>query len=152
MRPTPPNDDAKPVIQRNPWVVGLLSFFTVSIYNFYLLFSWAKEINHLYGRPRHSPVVVLLVSILTLGIGACVFECVFAVDLGKLSGQHKVEMSFGSFSSVVIALNVSAVVLCLIPFGVILGFPVGVAATVLIQRELNRFVSPVLPTAAEKNT
>ena len=137
----PPKNDAKPVKYRNPWIVGLLSLITVSVYNFYLVFSWAKEINHLYARPRHSPVVVLLVSILTLGIGACVFECFYAVDLGRLGEQHKVQISFGSFSAVVIALNVTAIALCLIPYGVVLGFPVGIAATVLIQREMNRFIS-----------
>ena len=66
---------------------------------------------------------------------------IIAADLGKLSEDHGVEISFGSFTAVVIALNVTAVVLCLIPYGVVLGFPIGIAATVLIQREMNRFVS-----------
>ena len=128
---------SRPVQQRDLWIVGLLSLVTLGIYNFYLVYAWARELNHLHGEERHSPGVVLLVSIVTLGIAASVFECFFAFDHAKIAEARGRELRTKGLPGVVVALEVAAVILSLTGVGLIIGIPAGVAATVLLQREFN---------------
>lgn len=132
----------RPVKYREPWVVGILSFFTFGFFNFYLIYSWAKELNYLNQKKKFSPGLTLILAVVTLGLSGTVFESVYSVDLEKHGERAGVEMSLSSFSTVIISLNVAALVLCLIPFGFVIGFPVGVVATVFMQREMNRWVPP----------
>ena len=91
-----------------------------------------------------DPSIVLLVSALSLGLGVLVFECMFARELESIADDRRGMLLMSGFSTVIIALNVSAVLLIMTGVGIILGLPLGVAATVLIQRQLNVFVgSPV---------
>ena len=126
-----------PVKPRDLWIVGILSVITLGIYNIYLAYMWSRELNHLLGRERHSPVVVLIISIVSLGIAVAVYECFFAFDHARAAEQRNRELRMPSLPGTVVALEVSAIVLSLTGFGVIIGMPLGVAATVLLQREFN---------------
>ena len=130
-----------PVKQRDLWIVGILSVITLGIYNIYLAYMWSRELNHLLGRERYSPVVVLIISIVSLGIAVAVYECFFAFDLAKAAEQRNRELRMPSLPGTVVALEVSAIVLSLTGFGVIIGMPLGVAATVLLQREFNAYAA-----------
>ncbi len=132
----------RPVKFREPWVVGVLSFLTLGLYNIYLIYSWARELNYLSQKKRFSPGLALILGILTFGISGTVFEAVYSVELEKHGGRAGVQMSLENFSTVIIAMNVTALVLCLIPFAAVIGFPLGVIATVFMQREINRWVPP----------
>ncbi len=136
------SSQSTPVRYRNLWVVGLLSGITGGLYNIYLAFRWAAEINALAGTRKVNPSVVLLVSALSLGLGVLVFECVFARDLESIAEGHGEVTLITSFSTVIIALNVSAVLLMLSGVGIVLGLPLGIAATVLIQRQFNALSDP----------
>ena len=128
---------------RNLWVVGILSGITGGLYNIYLAFRWAAEINELAGTKKVNPSVVLLVSALSLGLGVLVFECVFARDLESIAEDRGEVSLITGFSTVIIALNVSAVLLIMSGVGIILGLPLGIAATVLIQRQFNALIDPL---------
>jgi len=126
-----------PVRERNLWVVGILSLVTLGLYNFYLVYVWARELNHLLGKERHSPAVVLIVSIVTLGIGVTVFECVFGFDHARAAEARGRELRTKGLPGIVVALDVAALILSLTGVGMIIGIPTGVAATILLQREFN---------------
>ena len=135
---------SSPVKHRDLWVVGLLSAITGGLYNIYLVYRWSWEINGLSGHKKSDPSIVLLVSAVSLGLGVLVFECMFARELELIAADRGEAPLMSGFSTVIIALNVSAVLLIMTGVGIILGLPLGVAATVLIQRQLNVFVgSPV---------
>jgi heme O synthase-like polyprenyltransferase len=119
-------------------MVGVLSVVTLTIYNFYLVYRWAQELNAISGRQRHNPVVVLVISIVTLGIGISVFECFFARDLEAQLEEAQLRPVMHGYATVVIALNVAAIVLTLSVYGSALGYALGVAATILLQLGFNR--------------
>lgn len=135
--PNPTANDAAPVAHRNLWLVGTLSLLSAGLYNIYLLFVWAREINGLAANRRYSPKVVITLMILTLGLAGTVFECFYAIDLQKLSEADGLEAT--NLPPIIIALNVSALVLCLLGPLALIGIPLGVAATVILQRRLNLF-------------
>jgi len=83
-------DDA-PVTHRSPWLVGTLSLLSAGLYNIYLLYVWAREINGLTGTRRYSPKVVLVLMVLTLGLAGTVYECFYAIDLQKVSEANKLD-------------------------------------------------------------
>lgn len=118
---------------RNLWLVGVLSVVTLSLYNVYLVYQWSKELNALEGREKHNPTVVLLVSLLTCGLGASVFECLFAHDLQKWHEARRTKPLLEPLMVVIIALNAAAWVL----YAAGIGIAAGVAASVLMQREFN---------------
>jgi hypothetical protein len=129
-----------PIIKRRHLaLVAVLSIVTLSIYNVYLVYAWACDLNRLAGRARRNPTTVLIVSIITLGLAALIYECLYAREVEELVRQFGKRPFQRRLLSVVIAINVSALMLSVIPFGVIVGLPLGVVATVLIQRELNAF-------------
>ena len=130
-------------VYRNLWIVGLLSGITGGLYNVYLAYRWAAEINALSGTKKVAPSVVLLVSALSLGLGVLVFECMFARELESIAEDRGEVVLVTGFSTVIIALNVSAVLLIMTGPGIVLGLPLGIAATVLIQRQLNALLDPV---------
>ena len=134
---------SSPGVYRNLWIVGLLSGITGGLYNIYLAYRWAAEINALSGTKKVAPSVVLLVSALSLGLGVLVFECMFARELESIAGDRGEVVLVTGFSTVIIALNVSAVLLIMTGPGIVLGLPLGIAATVLIQRQLNALLDPV---------
>ena len=136
--------DAADVKYRNLTLVAVLSLVTLGIYSLYLIYQWAKEINGLEGRIKHNPVVVLLVSIFTLCLGAVVYECLFASDAAEAGRQRGIGEELASLPTWVIALNVSAVVISIIPLAFIIAIPLGIAATVVVQSGFNKLAQAPL--------
>jgi hypothetical protein len=120
--------------------VTLLTLVTCCCYWFYLAYRWAQEMNRLLVRERYDPTLVLVISICTLGIGGIVYECLFARDLEQLSEAQGLPNRSRNLFTTVLALNVTAGAVCLIPIvGPFIGVPLGMWATLLVQHELNKF-------------
>lgn len=135
----PAAGDAKEVERRDLVMVVLLSLVTLFIgYPIYLCYQWSKELNGLAGQVRHSPTTVLLLSILTLGIAAIVYECLFAQEIAghmKRLGRKDAMPELGIW---VIALNVTAIIMSFTFIGIVIAIPAGMAATCLLQAEFNK--------------
>ena len=137
-----------PVRHRNLAFVGLVSLVTLSIYTFYLIYQWAKELNGLEGRDKYSPGLMLAISIITLGAGAAIIECVFAYELETRARARNIFGALPFVTVFVAALNVVAFAIGLFTEYWVVGLLTGVMATVLVQRELNILSSHVRPMAA----
>ncbi len=133
---------AHPSIRRRQLAaVGALSIVTLSLYNIYLVYAWAKDLNQLLGQPRRNPNTVLILSIVTLGIAPLVFECLYAREVEELARHFGCRLHLRRLATTVLVINVTALILSIIPFGALVGLPLGASATVLLQRELNVFAS-----------
>ena len=128
--------------RRNLAFVGLISLVTLSIYTFYLIYQWAKELNGLEGRVKYSPGLMLAISLLTLGAGAAIIECVFAHELEGKARAGSVSGALPFVTVFVAALNLIAWSLSLFTDYWIVGAGAGVMATVLVQREMNLLAPP----------
>jgi hypothetical protein len=119
--------------------VAVLSVVTLSIYAFYLIFQWSKDLNALAGRMKYRPRLMLALSVVTLGLAGSVLECVYAYEIGSQSKRRGFSTSTPSLTAVIVALNSLALVgafssdLRIIALATILAL----TATVLIQREMN---------------
>lgn len=133
--------EAADVKYRDVALFVLLNVVTLGIYWFYLAYQWAKEINGLHNRVKYQPVIVLLVSILTCGLGGLVFECLYAFDIVEATRSRGVAGRLEQLPMWVIVCNSVAMVGALIPFGIVLALPLGILASVLIQVELNKLAS-----------
>jgi hypothetical protein len=67
-----------------------------------------------------------------------IFECLFAFDIAEHAKSRGIKDRVEQLPTWVIVLNCVAVVACLIPFGVLLGVPLGILASVMVQIELNK--------------
>ena len=130
--------EAADVERRDVAILVLLFVVTLGLYWFYLAYHWAKEINGLLGRAKYQPVVVLLVSIVTCGLAGLVFEVLFALDAAQATKSRGITSRNEQLATWVIVCNCVGLAVSLIPFGVIVGFPLMVLASVLVQVELNR--------------
>lgn len=130
--------EAADVQRRDIGLLVLLCIVTLGLYWFYLGYQWSKELNGLAGREKYQPVIFLLVNILTCGLAGMVFECIFAFDIAEHTGRLGVKNRWEQLGAWVIGINVAALILCLIPFGVIVALPLGTLASALVQVELNK--------------
>lgn len=131
-----------PVRHRNLAFVGLVSLVTLSIYTLYLIYQWAKELNGLEGREKYSPGLMLAISVITLGAGAAIIECVFAYELETKARARHISGTLPFVTVFVGGLNAVAWLLGLFTSYWIVGFLTGTMATVLVQRELNLLAWP----------
>jgi hypothetical protein len=128
-----------PVKYRSLGAVIGLSIVTLLIgYPIYLVYQWAREINGLHRQVRHSPGVVLALSIVTLGLAAVIYECIFALEISEQLRLRGHKQPLANLTAWVIGLNVAAGVLSLTGVGIILAIPCGLAATCLVQAEFNK--------------
>ena len=132
------DSDAAEIKRRDIGVFILLCIVTLGFYWFYVGYQWSKELNGLAGRVKYQPLVFLLVNILTCGLAGLVFECLFAFDIAEHTKALGVKNRQEQLGGWVIGLNCTAMVVSLIPFGVIIGLPLGTLASVLVQVELNK--------------
>jgi hypothetical protein len=135
--------DACEIKVREPAIVVLLMVVTCGLYAIYLQYQWAKEINGLSGEVRYPPLVVLIVNIVTTTLAGLAFEVVWAYDLVRIGQQRGLANRFESLPIWVIVLNCLGVVLSLTVVGAVIGIPMGIAASVLVQLELNKLASTV---------
>jgi hypothetical protein len=130
--------EAADILRRDIATFVLLNIVTLGIYWFYVVYQWSKEVNGLVGRVKYQPIMVLLVSILTCGIGGFVFECLMAFDVAEACKSRGVPSRLAQMPQWVIGLNVASLIACVIPFGVFVALPLGLLASVLVQVELNK--------------
>jgi hypothetical protein len=128
---------------REPAIVVLLMLVTCGLYAIYLQYQWAKEVNGLEGQVRYPPGITLLLNIVSLGLSGLVFESLWAYDLARLGQQRGVPNRMESLPVWVLALNSVGTVLCLTVVGIVIGLPMGIAASVLVQMELNKLAGAV---------
>lgn len=134
--------DFRPVEYRGIPQVVLLCVVTLFVgYPIYLCYQWARELNGQRQESRHSPQVVLILSIVTLGLAGLIYEAIFAHELEQHFSQRGRPDSMPQLATWVIALNVIAVVLSLTGVGVLLAIPCGLAATCLVQAEFNKLAA-----------
>ena len=134
----PPPPETRNIPERNLALVVLLLVVTLGFYTFYLLYQWAHEVNAALGHEKHQPLVVLLVSLLTCLIGGIVYECVFAYDIAAAATSKGVSRRMVNLPTWVILCNCVGLIVSFIPFGFVVGFVLGVLASVLVQVELNK--------------
>lgn len=138
----PAAGESKDIERRDLVMVVLLSVVTLFIgYPIYLCYQWAKELNGLAGQVRHSPTTVLLLSILTLGIAAIVYECLFAQEIAGHMKRLGRKNAMPELAVWVTALNVTAIIMSFTFIGIVIAIPAGLAATCLLQAEFNKFAS-----------
>ena len=130
--------EAADVKHRDLAMFVLLNVVTCGIYWFYVSYHWAKELNGLQGRPKYHPGIVLLVNIVSCGLAGLVFECLYAFDIAEVTRLRGIVDRKEQLGTWVIALNCIAIVLSLIPFAAVIGFPLGLLASALMQVELNK--------------
>jgi hypothetical protein len=134
--------EAADVRHRDIAVFILLSVVTLGLYWFYVSYHWSKEINGLTGRVKYHPLLVLVTNIVTCGICGMVFECLFAFDIAERTRTRGIKGRLENLPTWVIATNCAGLALSLIPFGVVVGLPLCILASVLVQVELNRLAQP----------
>ena len=130
--------DSNRIHRRDLALVVILGIVTLSIYNFYLVYQWAKELNGLEGRTKYNPSLMLIISIVTVGAGAAIIECVFAHEVENHAQTRNIAGATPYLTVFVSGLNIVAWILFFTSYWII-GIPAGITATVLIQRELNMF-------------
>ena len=135
--------DACDIQVRDPAIVVLLMVVTCGLYAIYLQYQWAREVNGLEGLVRYPPVITLVLNIVTLGLSGLVFEAIWAYDLARQAQRRGVANRMESLPTWVIVLNCVGTVLCLSVVGIVIGLPMGIAASVLIQNELNKLAATV---------
>jgi hypothetical protein len=148
-RPAPTMHEAKPtdadaadVRHRSILLVIVLSAVTLFIaYPIYLCYAWARELNGLLGQVRHSPKLVLVLSIATLGIGGVIYECIFAQELERQFKTLGRTDGMPQLTTWVVSLNVIAIVCGLTAIGLPLTIVCGLAATCLVQAEFNKLAA-----------
>lgn len=143
----PTTSQASDIKHRDIAIFVLLNFVTLGFYWFYLCYRWAKEVNGLQGRVKYQPWAVLLVSIVTCGIAGLVFEILFAFDIGQATESRGVAGRMEQLPTWVIALNVVAMIACATTVGLVIGVPLGVLASALVQIELNKLAGIYKPTS-----
>jgi hypothetical protein len=125
--------DAKELEYRSIPRVILLIFITLLIgYPIYLCYQWARELNGLLQEKRHAPRLVLLLSLVTLGVGAVVYECIFASELERHFHQRGRADAMPHLTTWIVTLNVICFLGAITGLGAIVAIPCGIAATCLV--------------------
>ena len=136
--------DAKDLQYRDILIVVLLSILTLFIgYPIYLCYQWARELNGLAQRVKHPPALVLVLTIVTLGLAAIVYESVFAQELEQEMRSRGRKDATPYLMAWVTALNCIAIIASLTVVGIVIAIPCGLAATCLVQHEFNKLALSV---------
>ncbi len=125
---------------RDPTLVAVLNLVTLGVYWFYLIYVWSKDLNWLLRREKYPAGLMLLLSIVTCGLAGIVLECLIAADLSGEAVARSDAAPNRNLLAWVIALNISALVAAIVLpiIGIVVSMPLGIAATVLVQIELNK--------------
>lgn len=133
--------EAKDVECRSIPLVIVLSLVTLCIYPIYLCYQWARELNGLVQRARHSPRLVVILGIVTLGLAGMIYECIFAHELERHFRERGRADAMPHLTTWVIALNAIGCVLVFTAILFPLAIPCGLAATCLLQAEFNKLAA-----------
>ena len=127
------------VVRRDLFTLTLLLTVTLGLYSFYLVYLWAKDLGQLKGSDQ-SPGTVLLLSILTLGLAALVYEFMFASEAAALEQRRSPKQAPSSLPNWVLILNCTSVLCSLTVVLLPLALILGISATVLVQLQFNRLL------------
>jgi hypothetical protein len=131
--------DAKDLQYRDILIVVLLSTLTLFIgYPIYLCYQWARELNGVVQRVKYPPVLVVVLCIVTLGLAAIIYESIFAQELEQEMQRRGRKDATPHLMAWVTALNCIAIVASLTVVGILIAIPCGIAATCLVQHEINK--------------
>ncbi|HEX5176468.1 MAG TPA: DUF4234 domain-containing protein [Chthoniobacteraceae bacterium] len=139
--------------RRDLGFIAVLSAITLSLYAFYWIPKLGEELNTVLGKKKYKFWVVLVVGILTVGIGLCVYECCYAYDLQRHSAYQRLPNAKRNLGGFVVTLDIIAVLMSLLTAGIagIISLVIGVWATWLIQDAMNQLSAEpepaVLPAA-----
>ena len=137
--------EAADIQRRDIATLVLLFVVTLGFYWFYLAYQWTKELNGLAGRVKYQPTVFLIANLVSCGLAGLVFECLYAFDIAEHAKAHGIKDRLEQLPTWVISINCVAMVVSIIPFGVIVGLPLGILASVLVQMELNKLADRHVP-------
>jgi len=131
-----------PVKKREPWKFVLLMGLTMGLYTFYVVPRLAQSVNHLIEKEKFNPRHVLIIGILTLGLGLSVYEVLYAHALEKNSAYARGKWKIRYLVLYVLVLNILAWILAFTPTGLSFAGSIvfGVLGTFMIQNEVNRYV------------
>ncbi len=127
------------VERRDLITLTLLLTVTLGLYSFYLVYLWAKDLGQLSGKEQ-NPGTVLLVSILTLGIAALVYEYLFASEAATLEQQRFPKQTPSPLPNWILILNCASVLCSLTVVLMPLAMILGLTASVLVQAQFNRLL------------
>jgi hypothetical protein len=133
-----------PIVVWEAWQVVLFMIVTLGLFGFYLLPSWAKQVEHITGKRRMPFGAWLALSIFTLGIALQVLEVVYAFSLERHGRRIDHDEARPNLGLWVCMLNILSVVLAIATGGIGLllgGFGFGLIATWLVQSEINSYAS-----------
>ncbi|MDB5308538.1 MAG: hypothetical protein JWO38_2740 [Gemmataceae bacterium] len=131
-----------PVATWEAWQIVVFSIITFGLFGFYLVPSWARQVERITGRPRLPCGAWLVLGIGTLGLALMVAEVVYAYALerhGRETGRPGARAQLGPS---VLVFNVVALVWSLVTAGVGIlagGMVLGIWATWLVQAEINLY-------------
>ena len=140
-----------PVEKREPWKFVLLMGLTMGLYTFYVVPRLARSVNHLIGKKAFHPIQVLIIGILTLGLGLSVYEVLYAYALEKNPAYARGKWKTRYLCSYVLVLNILSWVLAFTPTNLSFAGSIvfGVLGTFMIQTEANRYVDLANTSAAD---
>ena len=133
--------DASEIQHRDLAMFVLLMVVTLGLYAIYIVYEWARELNGLQGRVKYPPVVVLLTNLFSCGLVGIVFECLYAFDLVEVSRNRNLEGRWEQLAVWVLVCNCFAMVLNMTLIGIVLGMPIGILASAMVQSELNKLAA-----------
>ena len=133
--------------RRDLGFVVVMCVVTLTFYGFYWIPKLGEDVNRVIGRTKYRFGIVLLIGILTLGIGLSVAEIMYAYDLQKSERTRQVQRDIRNLGGTVLTLNVIAILLAIFTAGIgLIGSIVfGVWATWLIQRTINDLADAEIP-------
>jgi hypothetical protein len=134
-------DEFKKPKRRELGVLILLAVITLGFYGFYLIPSYADDVNSIIKQHKYSFFMVFLLSLLTCGIALVVFEVLFAYDLqkhGRAGNEITPQENLGIY---VLSLNVASTIVSVFSMGLafVLSMFLGIWATCLLQNEINHY-------------
>ncbi len=128
-------------VKREPWRFVLLMGLTMGLYSFYVVPQLARGVNHLIQEKKFNSRHVLIIGILTLGLGLSVYEVLLAYALEKNPAYTRGKWKTRNLFLYVLVLNILAWGLAFTPTGLAFAgsFAFGVLGTLMIQTEINRY-------------
>ncbi|MFO0806446.1 MAG: DUF4339 domain-containing protein [Gemmataceae bacterium] len=131
-----------PIVVWESWQVILFMLVTLGLFGFYLLPSWAKQVEHITGKRRMPFGAWLALSIFTLSGALYILEIAYAFSLERHGRQVGHPMARPNLGLWVCVLSIVSVVLTVATSGIGLilgGCGFGLIATWLVQSEINSY-------------
>lgn len=119
--------------------IVIFSTVTLGIYGILLIAKWTDDVNFLLGKQKHEKIVIVVVSVVTIGIALTVWEIIFAYDIQNYTEKIRLKERSKNLGGTVLGLTLFAYALAFASGGLafILSMAFGICASCLVQKELN---------------